>query len=77
MIGNIIIAKKALFFVGGVAVAVVGSKVLKSDKTRKLCVNGLAGGMRLRDKALETFHNIKEEATDIYHDAKKKSEETE
>ena len=77
MIHKILVTKKALFFLGGAAAAIIGSKALKSETSRKLCVKGLAAGMKLRDDAIETFHNIKEEAADIYHDAKKKAKEAE
>jgi len=77
MIHKLFLTKKALFFVGGAAAAIIGSKCLKSETTRNLCVKGLAAGMRLRDEAIETFQNIKEEAADVYHDAKKKAKEDE
>ncbi|MCL2201903.1 MAG: DUF1490 domain-containing protein [Oscillospiraceae bacterium] len=78
MIGSLIVSTKVLFFVGGAAAAIVGSKIAKSEKTRKFCVKTLAKGMMLQDSAKECFQNIKEEATDIYEDAKKQAaEETE
>lgn len=77
MIHKVFLTKKALFFVGGAAAALIGSKCLKSETARNLCVKGLAAGMRMKDEALEKFNNIKEEAADIYHDAKKKAEDSE
>lgn len=70
MLGQIILSHKLLFFIGGVAAATIGAKCLNSEKARQLCVKGMAYGMRARDNALQTFQNIKEEAVDIYHDAK-------
>ena len=39
--------EKFLCFAGGVLAATYGVKALKSDKTRKVCVNALAKGMTL------------------------------
>lgn len=50
--------------------ATLGVKALKSDKTRDLCVKGIAKGMKLQKDAQETFQNMKEEASDICFDAK-------
>ena len=62
--------KKTLSFLGGVLAATCGVKALKSDKTRKMCVNGLAKCIKLTNEAQETFKNMKEEAEDICYDAK-------
>lgn len=62
--------EKVLCFAGGVAAAIVGTKVLKWDKTRKACVKGLAKGMKIQQDAKEVFQNMKEEAEDICYDAK-------
>ncbi|MCL2227736.1 MAG: DUF6110 family protein [Oscillospiraceae bacterium] len=73
MIGTALISAKALFFIGGVATAVVGKSLLKSETCRKLCVKGVAKGLRIRKCALEAFQNVKEEAQDILVDAKKQA----
>ena len=62
--------EKLLCFVGGVVAATYGVKALKSDKTRKACVSGLAKCIKLQNDAQETFKNMKEEAEDICYDAK-------
>ncbi len=67
--------KKTLSFLGGVFAATYGVKALKSDKTRKACVNGLAKCIKLQNDAQATFKNMKEEAEDICYDAKKAAEE--
>lgn len=67
---------EVLYFLGGLAVSVVGSKVLKSDKTRKVCVKGLAKGMQIQENAKVSFQNMKEEAADICYDAKNEAEAT-
>ena len=76
MLLKIIMSKKALCFIGGIATATVGKQLLKSKTTRELCVKGVAYGMRLQKDAQETFQNIKEEAADICHDAQNTDDES-
>jgi len=57
--------------------ATLGVKALKSDKTRDLCVKGIAKGMKLQKDAQETFQNMKEEASDICFDAKQQTDSEE
>ena len=64
-------SEKTLIFLGGIATAIVGTKILKSPKTREVCVKTLAQGMNFRDEAKATVQNMREEAEDIYADAKK------
>lgn len=64
-----------LCFAGGVAAALVGGKVLKSPKTRELCVAGMAKGMKLQQDAQVTFQNMKEDAQDLCHEAKTRAQE--
>ena len=54
--------------------ATYGVKAVKSDKTRKACVKGLAKCIKLQNDAQETFKNMKEEAEDICCDAKQEAE---
>jgi len=75
MIGGFLVSAKVLCFVGGVAAAVIGTKVVNSEKARNLCVKTLARGMMIQDCAKEHFQNIKEDAMDIYEDAKKQATE--
>jgi len=77
MIGAFLVAPKVLFFLGGAAAVIVGKKVINSEKARQLCVKGLAQGMILQDCAKEALQNIKEDAHDIYHDAKKQADQAE
>ena len=58
-------------FVGGVATGVFS----RSKTARKACVNGLAKGMLLKDSASEALQNMKDEAQDIYEEAKSKAAE--
>ena len=66
--------EKLICFIGGVVAATYGVKALKSDKTRKACVSGLAKCMKLQKDAQESFKNMKEEAEDICYDAKCQSD---
>lgn len=69
--------EKLLCFLGGIFAATVGVKAVKSEQARKLCVNGLAKGIKLKNDAQETFKNMKDEAEDICYDAKTKAEAAE
>jgi len=62
-------SEKLLLLAGGAVVALLGKKVLKSQVIRKICVEGMATGMKLQKEALETFQNMKEEAEDLCHDS--------
>ena len=66
--------EKLLCFVGGVLAATYGIKAVKSDKTRKTCVTGLAKCIKLQNDAQAAFKNMKEEAEDICFDAKKEAQ---
>ena len=77
MFNKILNNEKALFFIGGVVCGAIGIKFLKSECCRKMCVKGLAQGMRLQKEATEAFQNMKEDAADICHDAKNQCEKVE
>ena len=64
-------SEKGLIFLGGIATAVVGAKILKCPKTREVCVKALAQGMNFCDEAKASVQNMREEAEDIYTEAKK------
>lgn len=71
---NKIFKSKALWtFVGGMATALVGAKFAKSDKARELAVHSMASTMKMKDDAMATFESLKEDAQDIYHEAKAKN----
>lgn len=63
--------EKTLIFLGGIATAIVGTKILKCPKTRQVCVKSLAQGMNFCDEAKASVQNMREEAEDIYTEAKK------
>lgn len=60
---------KLTAFVLGAAAALAGAKAVKSQTFYKLCVKGLAGGMRAQNDAKVIFENMKEDAQDMYYDA--------
>ncbi|HIY05050.1 MAG TPA: DUF1490 domain-containing protein [Candidatus Anaerotignum merdipullorum] len=62
-------------FVGGMAAAIIGKKVIQSKKTREICVKTVAQAMKLQKDAQTAFANVKEEAEDICFDAKKQAED--
>jgi hypothetical protein len=62
--------EKVLCALGGAVAVIIGNAVLKSPKTRKIAVSGLAKGMKLQNDAKEAFQNMKDEAQDICCDAK-------
>lgn len=64
--------KKKLFwtFVAGAAAAEGLRKVVKADTTRKLVVKGLAKGMQVSDNIKENVENLKEDAQDVYAEAR-------
>lgn len=57
--------EKFLIFTAGVATALIGKKVLKSQSARRFAVKGMAAGMKLQKDVFEAFQNIKEEAADL------------
>ena len=61
--------KHALLFAGGVATALIGMKILKSQTTKDLATKGMAGVISAKKDAEETFQDIKENAEDIVFDA--------
>lgn len=63
---------RVLCFAAGVAAVPVIKKILKSDKTREVCVSGLAKGMQFYQDAQESIRNIKEDAEDLCYEAKSK-----
>ncbi len=62
--------ERKLIFVAGAATGLTVVSFLQTKKARALAVKGVANGMMLKDKILETATNIKEEADDICAEAK-------
>lgn len=65
---------RLICFVCGAAAAIVGAKVVKSEKTRQACVKGLAKGMQMKHEAQAALQNMKEDAQDICYDAMQEAE---
>ena len=65
-----ILGGKAAYFAGGILVAAVGSKAVKSGAVRELCVRGIATGMKMKMDARKVWQNVSEDAADLCHDAK-------
>ena len=59
-----------LAFAGGAAAALIVPKLLKSARVRKAAVCAVAKGMQLQNDALGALAEIREDAQDIYHEAK-------
>jgi hypothetical protein len=62
---------EVLTFATGALAALVGAKFAKSKTARKLAVHGVAGGLKLRDDTARTLESIREEAQDIYEEARR------
>ncbi len=62
--------KHALLFAGGIATAIIGAKIIKSQTTKDLATKGMAGIISAKKDAEETFQDIRENAEDIVFDAR-------
>lgn len=62
--------KHALIFVGGVAAAVVGKKILESKTTKDYAAKGMASVLNCKSELEESIQDIKDNAEDIRTDAK-------
>ena len=65
-----IACKKTLAFVGGVAAGLLLPVAMKSKTARKVAVTITAKGMQLKDDVRTAMETIKEDAQDIYAEAK-------
>ena len=61
--------KHALIFVGGIATAIVGKKILESKTVKDACTQGMATVMVAKKDAEECFQDMKDNAEDIVVDA--------
>ncbi|MDR2295346.1 MAG: DUF1490 domain-containing protein [Clostridiales Family XIII bacterium] len=62
-----------LAFVGGAAAALIAPRLLKSARVRRAAVCAVAKGMQLQNDALCAFEEIREDAQDIYCEAKERA----
>ena len=61
--------KHALIFVGGIAAAVVGKKIIESEIVKDSCTKGMAAVLSAKRDAEECFQDMRENAEDIVVDA--------
>ncbi len=61
---------KVICFAAGAATVVAVKKIVKSEKFRSACVQGIAKGMKIQQDAQEAFKNMKEDAEDLCHEAR-------
>ncbi len=57
----------------GVGIGMVAVRILKAKKTRTMAVKALAKGMMAKDTVMEQVTNMKDDAMDIYEEAKAES----
>ena len=62
--------KHALIFVGGVAAALVGKKILESQTTKDYAARCMATVLNCKSELEESIQDIKDNAEDIHTDAK-------
>ena len=61
--------KHALIFVGGVAAAVAGKKILESQAVKETCTKGMAAVLSAKKDAEECYQDMIQNAEDIVVDA--------
>ncbi len=59
------------FALGAIA-ALALSAYVKSKDAHRLAVRSVAGGLRLKDKAIRKMELIREEAKDVYEEARRR-----
>ncbi|MDR2355536.1 MAG: DUF1490 domain-containing protein [Clostridiales Family XIII bacterium] len=59
-----------LAFIGGAATALIAPGLLRSARVRKAAVYAVAKGMQLQSDAAVALAEIREDAQDIYHEAR-------
>ena len=62
--------KHALLFVGGIATAIVGKKILESQTTKDYAAKGMAKVLTCKSELEESIQDIKDNAEDIHSEAK-------
>lgn len=62
--------KKFGLFAAGVLFGTAGIKVLSSKDAKKVYTHTTAAGLRAKDSVMETVTTVRENAEDIYADAK-------
>lgn len=75
--GEIIMNKKLLNLGVGLLVGALGGKVLASQTVKKIAVNTVAGGLKIKEGLDKTVENVKVSTEDIIAEAKVKKAEDE
>lgn len=75
ILDKIIEHKHALIFVGGIATAIAGKKILKSQTTKDCAVKSMAKVLTCKSEIEESIQDIKDNAEDIHEDAKNAKKE--
>ncbi len=70
MVDKVMEHKHALIFVGGVAAAVAGKKILESKAVKDTCTKGMAAVLSAKKDAEECYQDMVQNAEDIVVDAK-------
>ena len=70
---NFLEVSRLAAFVGGVVAAVVVPRALKSSYAKKAAVYAVAKGMELQDEAVSFIEDIREDARDVYHEARERA----
>ena len=68
---------KTVCFLGGVLFGTAGIKVLSSKDAKKVYTHCTAAALRAKDSVMETVECVRENAEDIYADAKQLNEDRE
>ena len=63
--------KHALIFVGGIAAAIAGKKILESKAVKEGCTKGMAAKKKKKKDAEECYQDMVQNAEDIVVDANK------
>jgi methylmalonyl-CoA mutase cobalamin-binding subunit len=75
LVDKMIEHKHALLFVGGVATAIVGKKILESQTTKDYAAKGMAKVLTCKSELEESIQDIKDNAEDIHTEAKSAKKE--
>lgn len=66
---NIFANKHLLIFLGGVALGIIGTKALKNEKFRQICLLGAAKGLKLKEELGTLVETLQEQAADFVAEA--------
>lgn len=68
--------KHALIFVGGIAAAYAGKKILESQKTKDFAAKSMAKALTCKSELEESIQDIRDNAEDIHAEAKSAQKES-